>query len=223
MKNSQSQNYETVRNSSIFSFFTIFSRFFGLLRDTLKASAFGTSYLVTAFDVAFQLPNAFRNLVAEGALSQSFIPLYEKFKSGRENQGQEREAAGAVIMFMFLVLVVVCIIAWFILPILIPLLRHDPEKAQQVTRLTISLARMLFPYILIISISSIFMAIQYSYNSFAAGSFGPALQNMVLVAGFSVFYFVSKDTSETAIYFWSACLLLAAFIQLVFQIWGCLS
>lgn len=79
---------ETLRNSSIFSLFTSFSRVLGLLRDMLKAYAFGTGPLSVAFDIAFRLNNMLRNLVAEGALSQAFVPLYSKYH--REGEDKSR-------------------------------------------------------------------------------------------------------------------------------------
>ena len=91
---------ETVANTSIFSFFTVISRVLGLARDAIKAYAFGTTIFAVAFDIAFRLPNMLRNLVAEGALSQSFLPVYESYKDPhwQVNQpvrvGQGRHCAG---------------------------------------------------------------------------------------------------------------------------------
>lgn len=215
---SQDNARETVRNTSIFSFFTVISRFLGLARDMLKAFAFGTSYLVVAFDIAFRLPNMLRNLVAEGALSQSFIPLYEEHKNTSNKSAQD--AAGVVIVFFFIVLILLSIVMWFVLPWVIPYLINDAAADSRGTELTITLSRLLFPYIVLMSLASLYMAIQYSHGVFWAASFGPALLNIVLVGGFSIYYFLIKpepQTTKTDIYVFSAITLAAAIVQLLFQ------
>ena len=58
------------------SFYTFLSRILGLIRDHYMAVSFGTGFIASAFSVAYRLPNMYRNLLAEGTLSQSFMPLY---------------------------------------------------------------------------------------------------------------------------------------------------
>lgn len=201
----------------------------------LRAHAFGTSFLAVAFDIAFRIPNMLRNLVAEGALAQSFIPLYDQYKDEKHS---ERQAAGVIICFVLMVLIVLTSVAWFFLPEMIPYLTnhpdfethknlvsqglqaHDSLVATQVmqTEYTITLAQMLFPYIVFISISSLYMAIQYSHNIFWAGSLGPALLNIIILVTFGAYYFFwHQATPEEAIYVWAAAVLLAAVLQLAFQ------
>lgn len=223
MSKTVSQNArQTAKNTSIFSFFTVVSRLFGLLRDMLKAHAFGTGIASVAFDIAFRLPNMLRNLVAEGALSQAFVPIYQQYREKNDTH-QERVASGNVLGIFLLLIGALSIAVIFVMPKLIPLLISDHDSSLELTALTITLAQILFPYILLMSLASIYMSIQYSYQSFAAASFGPALLNLVILTFFSIYYFFmfpkqnSTDSRNQAIYVFAAVTLLAAVVQLGFQ------
>ncbi|EMF40720.1 virulence factor MVIN domain protein [Leptospira interrogans serovar Icterohaemorrhagiae str. Verdun HP] len=82
------------------SFYTFLSRILGLLRDHFMAVSFGTGMVASAFSVAYRLPNMFRNLLAEGTLSQSFLPLYAE--SGKISEEEAKIMSGAVLSFLFL-------------------------------------------------------------------------------------------------------------------------
>lgn len=209
---------ETVKNTSVFSFFTVISRFLGLARDALKAYAFGTSLFAVAFDIAFRLPNMLRNLVAEGALSHSFLPIYESSKDP-QNPMAEREASGVVIALMATGLVLLTLAAWLLLPVLLPSLIHEMQGRAGAVELTVKLAQFLFPYIIFMSLTSIYMSIQYSHGVFWSGAIGPALLNVVILFVFGGYLFFPGVTHEGdfLVYLFAAVNLGAAAIQLVFQ------
>jgi len=219
-KKSNTRNQqETIKNTSIFSLFTSLSRVMGLVRDGLKAYAFGTGPLSVAFDIAFRLPNILRNLVAEGALSQSFIPLYEEYK--KKGKEEASLAAGVVISIVTLILGVITVLAIFLLPVFLPHLLSDLSGNTGFVDLAIDLSRILFPYIILMSLIAIYMAIQYSHGIFWAASFGPALLNMIVIAFFSFYLFISEpqpDTENNAVYWFSWITLSAALIQLLFVV-----
>ena len=82
----------TARNSLKLSFFTMLSRVLGLVRDHFQANFFGTGAVSAAWEIAYMLPNMLRNLLAEGVLSQAFIPIYGQALKESEEKG--RDAAG---------------------------------------------------------------------------------------------------------------------------------
>lgn len=209
---------ETFRNTSIFSFFTVISRILGLGRDIMKAFAFGTGLMAVAFDIAFRLPNMLRNLVAEGALQQSFVPVYDNYRSDSATGMTERRVSGIVLTLFFFLLTLLSVAAWYSLPYLIPYLIHDAGADTELTALTIDLARILFPYIMLISLSSIYMAIQYSHGIFWAASLGPALLNLVILSLFAL-YLVTDSAADSRrdVYVFSFVTLTAALVQLLFQ------
>lgn len=209
---------ETLKKTAVFSFFTVLSRILGLGRDMLKAYAFGTNLYAVAFDVAFRLPNMLRNLVAEGALSQAFVPLYETYR--QKSQEEARKAAGVVVQFMVLILGSFTLLFVFLAPYLVPFfVAHDSlEKIQ----LTVELSRILFPYIVLMSIAAIYMAVEYSHGIFWAPAFGPALLNLVTIIFFGGYLWLAKilhkdEAAAKLIYVFAFITLFAGLIQLLFQ------
>jgi len=212
---------ETLRNSSIFSLFTSFSRVLGLLRDMLKAYAFGTGPLSVAFDIAFRLNNMLRNLVAEGALSQAFVPLYSKYH--REGEDKSREAAGAVIVFVGIAMTVTTVAIIVLLPYIMPVILAQDKISGEQMQLIVSLSQLLFPYLVMMSVASLYMGIQYSHKIFWAASFGPALLNIVILVFFGAYAaymrFTHRAFDVSSIYIFSIATLAAAVAQVVFQIY----
>lgn len=210
---------ESVRNTSVFSAFTGLSRILGLVRDILKASAFGTSIASVAFDIAFRLPNILRNLVAEGALSQSLIPVYNKYRKKSEHDG--KAAIAAVLGFFAVSISALVVVAYFALPYAVPVFVRSAATDTTGLELTISLARLLFPYILFMSLASIYMAAQYSHGIFWAASLGPALLNLVIIIGFGAYYFGQihwgQQDQMISIYYFAGFTLFAGLIQMLFQ------
>ncbi|GAB4435576.1 MAG: murein biosynthesis integral membrane protein MurJ [Turneriella sp.] len=215
------QGAEVLRNSSIFSLFTSLSRVLGLLRDMLKAYAFGTGPLSVAFDIAFRLNNMLRNLVAEGALSQAFVPLYNRY--AHESDEKAREAAGVVIIFVAFAMGLITVLVIFSLPALLPLLLAEDHMPPEQLALTINLSQLLFPYLVMMSVASLYMGIQYSHRIFWAASFGPALLNIVILVCFGAYALWVRLTGHIfdvrSIYVFSAATLLAAVAQVVFQVY----
>ncbi len=216
-----SHTRETLKHSSIFSLFTSFSRVLGLMRDMLKAYAFGTGPLSVAFDIAFRLNNMLRNLVAEGALSQAFVPLYNKY--AREGEDKAREAAGVVIVFTAIAMGLITVLVIFLLPYLLPVILAGDKIPPAELQLTINLSQLLFPYLVMMSVASLYMGIQYSHKIFWAASFGPALLNIVILIVFGA-YAAYMRLAHTAfdvrsIYIFSLATLLAAVAQVAFQIY----
>lgn len=212
---------ELLRNSSIFSLFTSLSRVLGLLRDMLKAYAFGTGPLSVAFDIAFRLNNMLRNLVAEGALSQAFVPLYNRY--AHEGEEKAREAAGVVIVFVACTMGIITVAVILALPTLLPLLLAEKQMPQEQLALTINLSQLLFPYLVMMSVASLYMGIQYSHRIFWAASFGPALLNIVILVFFGAYALWVRLSGAAfdvqSIYIFSIATLLAAVAQVVFQIY----
>lgn len=212
---------ETLRNSSVFSLFTSLSRVLGLLRDMLKAYAFGTGPLSVAFDIAFRLNNMLRNLVAEGALSQAFVPLYNKY--AHESDAKAREAAGVVIVFVAILMSIATVVAILSLPALLPMLLAEDRMPPEQLTLTINLSQLLFPYLVMMSVASLYMGIQYSHRIFWAASFGPALLNIVILVVFGAYALWVRASHQSfgieSIYAFSLATLLAAVAQVVFQIY----
>ncbi|WP_019581268.1 murein biosynthesis integral membrane protein MurJ [Pseudomonas mandelii] len=169
---------------------TMLSRVLGFVRDTLIARAFGAGMATDAFFIAFKLPNLLRRIFAEGAFSQAFVPILAEYKS-QKGEEAARTFIAYVSGLLTLVLALVTALGMLAAPWVIwataPGFVDSPEKFQ----LTTDLLRVTFPYILLISLSSLAGAILNTWNRFSVPAFVPTLLNvsMIIFAVFLTPYF----------------------------------
>ncbi len=167
------------RNSVIFSFATALSRVAGMGREILASSYFGTSGAFSAFTIAFQLPNLLRSLVADAALSAAFVPVFTELLE----QGKKREAARLASTLLFLITIVLgALMALFILiaPILMPIFTGD-TFTHELDQLTVGLAQVLFPIVVLLGINGLVVGILNSYEHFSLPAFAPLAWNAVII------------------------------------------
>jgi len=180
------ESLSSQKKSLALSFYTILSRILGLLRDHFMATSFGTGMVASAFSVAYRLPNMFRNLLAEGTLSQAFMPLFSEYEE--RSREEARVMTGSVLSFLFFLLS--CFIGVFLLtaPYLLPYLVGGTEEY---SNLVIQLSLILFFLILTASLSSIFMAISNSKDHYFVPALSPIVLNLsYLVVFIGIFPFL---------------------------------
>lgn len=157
--------------------FTLLSRFLGLIRETITAFAFGTSAAMSDFVVAFRIPNMFRALFGEGALSAAFVPV---FMDTRKKDGDAAAwlVARKVITLLGTVLlgiVVLGVIACYTLQ------NHFPALAGGST-MVLPLLQIMLPYVLFICLTALSQGILNSFHRFSLPAFTPALLNVTWIA-----------------------------------------
>lgn len=173
------------KNSFTISFFTLISRILGYLRDIFFAYSFGASRTSDIFFVAFRLPNLFRKFYAEGAFNAAFIPIFSKElnSNGKKQAILFAEKSFSLIM---IILIFTTVLVIFFMPSVIkvfaPGFIKDPEKLKD----TIFFARIMFPYLILISLISLMSGILNSFNKFIASSFTPAILNIALIFGLTL-------------------------------------
>jgi putative peptidoglycan lipid II flippase len=175
-----------LRSTAVVSSMTFLSRVLGLVRDVVFARFFGAGLVMDAFFVAFKLPNIFRRFFAEGAFSQSFVPVfaeYDETRSREETQALADRVAGTLGLILF----VFTLLGVFAAPLLISvagmgwLLNPDADSAEKFD-LAVDMLRFTFPYLLFISLTALGGAILNTYHRFAVAAFVPVLLNVVLIA-----------------------------------------
>lgn len=170
-----------IRASATIGTLTMISRIFGFVRDMMIASILGAGILSDAFFVAFKMPNFMRRLFAEGAFNSAFLPLYA---GTVEVEGPEkaRTLVEEIHSVLVVILFILCVLAIIFMPqvmfVLAPGFDKDPEKF----RLTVTLTRITFPYILFISLVSLQGGILNSIDKFAAVAATPIIMNVCLIA-----------------------------------------
>lgn len=159
---------------------TMLSRILGFVRDAINAHQFGASKAMDAFVVAFMLPNMFRRIFAEGAFSQAFVPLLAEYK---QTQGEDatRRFIADVAGLLTLALVILTVIGVLAAPAIVLLSASGFDKDAAKFQLTVELTRITFPYILLISLSSLVGSILNTWNRFTVPAFTPTLLNLAMI------------------------------------------
>jgi putative peptidoglycan lipid II flippase len=161
---------------------TLISRIFGFVRDMMLSRILGASAVGDAWQLAFQLPNIFRRLFAEGAFSAAFVPLFNR-KAAKDGEGGKVEAqqfANDTLSVFVPVLLVFSALMMLVMPWIIWLI-DDFGQGGRTNDTAISLARITFPYLGLISVMTLFAAILNSLSKFAAAAFAPVLLNICMI------------------------------------------
>ncbi len=159
---------------------TLLSRILGFVRDTVIARVFGAGFMTDAFFVAFKIPNLLRRLFAEGAFAQAFVPILAEYKHRRgelETRLLVDHVAGLLGLALFVVTVIGIAAAPVIVYISAPGFAADAGKFE----LTTQLLRVVFPYILFISLTSLAGGILNTHSRFAIPALTPALLNLSFI------------------------------------------
>lgn len=159
---------------------TLVSRIAGFAREMLMSRVMGASWQADAFFVAFRLPNTFRRLFGEGAFSAGFVPLYaQRLHSGEDGEGKAKDFSEEVLAVFVPTLVLFTLVFEIIMPAFVALLSgYQREQLGLATFLT----RITFPYLVLISLVSLFSGILNSLARFTAAAFAPALLNLAMLA-----------------------------------------
>lgn len=164
------------KSSGVISAFTMLSRCLGMARDILMAGLFGTSIYMSAFIVAFTIPNLFRRLFGEGALSAAFVPV---FIETRKREGDER----AWILARRIITLVGAFLACLVVAGLIGItLAMRSFNMSEMVATVLPLLRIMLPYMLFICLAALAMAILNAFRHFAVPAAMPCLLNVIWIA-----------------------------------------
>ncbi|MDQ6619285.1 MAG: murein biosynthesis integral membrane protein MurJ [Pseudomonadota bacterium] len=159
---------------------TLLSRITGLARESLKATAFGAGADMDAFEAAFRLPNILRRMFAEGAFAQAFVPIFAEYRRQR-GEDETRALVSRVATLLTLVLLVVTAIGVLAAPWLVYALASGFARTPGKVELTASMIRVVFPYILFVSLVSLAGGVLNVYRRFAIPAITPVLLNVAII------------------------------------------
>ncbi|MFV9838796.1 MAG: murein biosynthesis integral membrane protein MurJ [Aaplasma endosymbiont of Hyalomma asiaticum] len=161
-----------------FSFVTLLSRILGLTRDTLVAYHLGAQGFSDVFLAAFRLPNLFRAYFAEGSLSVSFVPIYSR-KLTCENEARKFASQTFSILFLFLLLF--CGSLLIFTPKVLGAFAPGFSGSTYKFGLTVELTRIMIPYLLFISMTSIIGAVLQTHQCFHITAAAPVILNTCII------------------------------------------
>src|SRR4051812_1182048 len=161
--------------------FTLLSRITGFLRDIMLAAVLGAGPVADAFFVALRLPNHFRAIFAEGAFNAAFIPAYARVR-GSVGEVAARVFADRVFVLLLASQIVLLGVALLFTPAVIGLLAPGFGKAPTRFSLAVELTRITFPYLLLVSLVTLYGGILNARDRFAAAAAAPILLNLSMMA-----------------------------------------
>ncbi len=160
--------------------YTLLSRLTGFARDIMLAAVLGAGPIADAFFVALRLPNHFRAIFAEGAFNAAFVPAYAHLQNN--GAGAAKLFADRIFTLLFSVQVALLGAAWLFMPqviaILAPGFGDDPVRGE----LAISLTRITFPYLLLITMVTLYGGMLNVMHRFASAAAAPIFLNLSMMA-----------------------------------------
>ena len=169
------------------SFYTLISRILGFIRDIFIASYLGSTFIADAFFVAFRIPNYFRRVFAEGAFSAAFIPVFSGLVNKPKNNKEAQVFVEQTMSLIFIIIILISIIFHFLMPYVIMILAPGFIDNIETYNLAVDFGKIIFPYLLFISLVAQFSSITNTYNRFALGAFSPALLNISFICSLLFF------------------------------------
>jgi putative peptidoglycan lipid II flippase len=197
-------------STAFFSFATGLSRIAGLVREIVAAGYFGVRGPMSAFTIAFQVPNLIRSLFADAALQAAFVPV---FTEQLEHRGRH-EAFRIASALLFVISVSLGLLtALFVLlaPVIMPL--FAPGFDDQLTDLTINLAQLMFPIVLLLGLSGLVVGVLNSFEHFAVPAIAPLFWNLVIIA--CLVALTPLFEGDDRIYAYAIGILLGTIVQLL--------
>ncbi len=212
-----------IKNVGTIGGLTAVSRVFGVARDMLFARLFGAGLAADAFQLAFTLPNTFRRLFAEGAFSVAFVPMYSrKLHSGDAPGAGEDEAAHfandvlSVFVWVLFGFSILCIAG---MEAIVWLLAREYQQVPGKFELSVTLSRITFPYLGLISVVALLSGILNTRSRFAPGAIAPILLNLCLIGGMTWGWATGQsDVAKALSQSWAVSV--AGLAQLTYLAWS---
>ncbi len=208
-----------MRNSQIMMAVTAVSRVFGLIRDQVVAYLLGTSRWADVWNLAFMLPNMFRRLIAEGAMSSAFIPIFSELTE-KEREQEARQFVRSVFSLILVAVTVLISLIVLLLPYLLPLLLRMTRVSaatgeDDITAMAMLPTRLMFPYLLFVALAAICQGVLNVQNRFALAAATPIVLNLSIIA----FALLMRERFDSPI--WGVCcgVLVGGFMQFFMQWW----
>jgi putative peptidoglycan lipid II flippase len=208
------QGGRIARSTAFFSIATGASRIAGLVREIFAAGYYGVNGPMSAFTVAFQVPNLVRSLFADAALQPAFIPVFTE-QLEKKNYREAFRLASTLLLLATLVLGALTAVFVLLAPVLMPL--FAPGFENEILELTVHLSQILFPILILLGVSGIVVGILNSYDRFGAFAISPLFWNLaiivVLVPLVNVFH------GQNRIYAYAIAILVGTVVQLGIPVW----
>ena len=166
---------QMLKSSGAMAGATMTSRLLGVAREIAYASFMGNHWVASAFQLAFAVPNLFRRLLGEGALTAAFIPIFKQ-KEVKEGEKEMWRSANAVISGLVTATAVITIVAVLGISVALAVWPFPQE-----TKLMLLLLRIMFPYMPLVCLAAVLIGMANARGHFFVPALGAALLNVVMI------------------------------------------
>jgi putative peptidoglycan lipid II flippase len=202
------------RSTAFFSVATAASRIAGLGREIVAAGYYGVNGPMSAFTIAFQVPNLVRALFADAALQPAFVPIFTE-QLEQKNYREAFRMASTLLLLITLVLGAVTAIFVLLAPVIMPL--FAPGFEGEILHLTITLSQILFPILILLGVSGVVVGILNSYDRFGAFAISPLFWNLTIIA--VLVFLIPHFHGQNRIYAYAIGILVGTLVQLMIPVW----
>jgi putative peptidoglycan lipid II flippase len=164
---------------------TLASRLLGFVRETMIAAALGAGPVADAFYAAFRFPNLFRRLFAEGAFNSAFIPLFARTLEG-DGEAAAKAFAEDVLAALLLVLLALTALVMMSTPLIVMLIAPGFSASPEKFGLTVTLFRIMFPYLVCMSLTAMLAGVLNAYRRFFVAAAAPLLLNVTAIGALTI-------------------------------------
>jgi putative peptidoglycan lipid II flippase len=202
------------RSTAFFSIATAASRVAGLAREVVAAGYYGISGPMSAFTIAFQVPNLIRALFADAALQPAFVPVFTEL-IGKKDYKEAFRLASTMLLLVTMILGAITALFVLLAPVIMPV--FAPGFEGQILDLTVALSQVLFPILVLLGISGIVVGILNSYDRFGAFAISPLFWNLSIILVLVVLEPLFQG--EDRIYAYAIAILVGTLVQLLIPAW----
>lgn len=202
-----------LKSSGAIALATLLSRLLGLVREIVFAGFFGAGPAKGAFDLAYLIPNLFRRLLGEGALTAAFLPIFKQ-KEVTEGEAAMWHSANAVISALVVVASGICGVAMVGISVL---LAWGPDLSAE-TRLMFALLRIMFPYMMLVCVAATLMGMLNARGYFFIPALGATVLNVVLIVAVVFFAPAFGEALHLQVFALAWGVLVAGLAQAFFQV-----
>ena len=203
---------QMLKSSGAMAAATMTSRVLGMVRVMVYATFMGNGPVASAFTLAFMVPNLFRRLLGEGALTAAFIPIFKQ-KEIHEGKDEMWRTANVVISGVIVAAGAITVLAIVGITGALALGQFNPE-----TTLMLRLLRFMFPYMLLVCVAAVLIGMANARGHFFVPALGSVMLNVVMIASVLLLAPHMGVTLEQQIFGLAIGVVVAGFAQMVFQL-----
>jgi putative peptidoglycan lipid II flippase len=203
------------RSTAFFSIATGASRLAGLAREVVAAGYFGVKGPMSAFTIAFQVPNLIRALFADAALQPAFVPVFTEL-IGEKRFKEAFRLASTLLLLATMVLGSLTALFILLAPVIMPVFIPN-FQSQAVIDLTVTLSQVLFPILILLGISGVVVGVLNSYDRFGAFAISPLFWNLSIIVVLVVLEPLFHG--DNRIYAYAIGILVGTLVQLLIPTW----